>query len=145
MDSTPDLELIDKELDSRRLRLKGYMVESVVNVAKFPYFAAQSNENLAELLKVYVMILQPTNTTPIWTSETARHNLDNLPGKPRSQSFIHSHLRVHQNYARENGGTLQCHSFNFMTTFGGRQGLCPPLVKKGDIIVLLFGREYLMF
>ena len=121
------------------LRIEGCILGTIDNISSFPYFLA--DEALNELRNVYNQLFEPTNARNIWTSSAFQVGEWDEAGERLliSQNALYDHANAHWDFLQQNRGAIQCHHACYITTSEGEKGLCPPMAKEGDLVVVLFG------
>ena len=124
---------------SEVLSIEGCVLGKIESISSFPYFAATTE--LGELKKAYTNLLEPTNARNIWTSSPFQPGERDEAGENivLAQDMLHDHAYAHWDFLQEHGGAIQCHHSCLVTTSERDLGLCPPMARVGDLVVILFG------
>ena len=124
---------------SEILSVEGCILGKIESISSFPYFAA--NSELNELRKVYAHLFEPTNARNVWTSSPFQPGERDETGENLvlAQDMLYDHAYAHVDFLKETGGAIQRHHSCLVTTSEGSQGLCPPMARVEDLVVILFG------
>lgn len=135
-DTVPDIDMIIKTQERLSLPLAGVRISTIEKVMPYPYYKPQAAE-YQDLHDVYNYVFDPFNEKGNWIRSLYSQggDLDTLADNSNNHP---QHRYSHLGYA-EASGAIQCRSDCFFKTPDGLVGLCPPFVRSGDLVVVLYG------
>jgi hypothetical protein len=121
------------------LSIEGCVLGTIQSIATFPYFS--NNMEIQEFRNVYNTLLDPTNARNIWTSSAFQSGEWDQSGQNLivADGPLRDHAYAHIDFLQQTSGAIECHHPCFVTTSEGDRGLCPPMAREGDVVVVLFG------
>jgi hypothetical protein len=93
-----------------------------------------------QLHDVYTKLFEPVNETGKWNrSLYSNQGVHSDWVNPSREIAEVDHAYAHLEYSNKTGA-IECHpNCYFSTTIEGIMGICPPMARPGDIIVVLYG------
>ncbi|KAL2060293.1 hypothetical protein VTL71DRAFT_9688 [Oculimacula yallundae] len=132
----PGIDMIIRSQGKPTLPLAGVRISTIEKVMPYTYYRSQSAEH-KDINDAYDYIFDPLNINGKWVRSL--HSQDGDPDPLADHSHDESqHYYSHDEYA-EATDAIQCRSDCFFKTPDGLIGLCPPFVKPGDLVVVLYG------
>jgi hypothetical protein len=138
VDTLVDTNLILRSQDSAHLPLKGHKITTIKKIEPYSYHWTDPTHQ--KLHEVYTKLFEPVNETGKWNrSLYSNQGVHTDWVNPSREIAEVDHAYAHPEYSNETGA-IECHpNCFFSTSIEGVMGLCPPMAKAGDVVVVLYG------